>query len=88
MYFTAEDDAEGDEGDESESVELPVDTGTSTFLPGCCKKISDCTHCGSTMSKLQRPSSNVPNNRPTDADMAAKALHINISRSSVSMCLL
>ena len=56
--------------DKGEHVEPPICTEEFIFLPGCCAKVSSCRDCDATKASVQRP---------TDTDLANKALSLNMT---------
>ena len=90
---------ESDKGWTEDSVEPPICTEKFTFLPGCCAKLSACGNCDSTKTEIKRQSSAAKTKatrqssvtktkvkHPSNAELAAKALTINISAANVSNC--
>jgi hypothetical protein len=57
------------------NVSPPLCTDEFTFLPGCCSNVAGCNQCVPTQITMSRQ---------TNADLAAKAMHIDFSTHKVS----
>jgi hypothetical protein len=72
-----DDQLEGENECNEESVDAPICGENYTFLPNCCAKITTCVECATTKAEIIRP---------TNADMAKNALRMDISKPAVRNC--